>query len=354
MKIYFRLLPALFCAVLGAGPAPALAAESIRYFNADGPKLSVQSGVVRDSLRLLLRVPGLRGDDFLRAARAYVNSESVWKAPMGYANTRVPLKSCTAELLRKDGAPHEKAVLLLHGGAYILKLSNIYRSMAVRYSRLAADADVFCPDYRLAPEHVFPAALEDALDAWNWLLAQGYKPENILVAGDSAGGNLALALSLKLRDAGRKLPRALVCMSPWTDMTGSGASHLENAAIDPIFGNNPEYMPPKDNVMPKTLPFVLSYAGKTAPKNPYLSPFFAEYTGFPPMLIQVGTDEILASDSEIVYRHALEAGVDATLTRYYGLFHVFQIFGDALPESKHAWEEVRQFIALKFLAPLPR
>lgn len=83
------------------------------------------------------------------------------------------------------------------------------------------------------------------------------------------------------------------------------------------------------------------------------SPFLAEYKGFPPMLIQVGTDEILESDSEIVYRHALEAGVDATLTRYYGLFHVFQIFGDALPESKHAWEEVRQFIALKFLAPGP-
>ena len=348
MKKIYVLLLALLCA------APAGAAESTRCFNADGPKLSVQSGVVRDGLRLLLRVPGLRGDNFLRAARNYVNSESSWKAPRGYTITRAALKNCGAELLHKGGEPRERAVLLLHGGAYILKLSNIYRGMAVRYSRMAGDADVFSPDYRLAPEHVFPAALDDALDAWNWLLAQGYKPENILVVGDSAGGNLALALTLSLRDAGRPLPRALVCMSPWTDMTGSGESHIKNADIDPIFGNNPEYMPPKDGAMPKTLPFILSYVGKTDPKNPYLSPVFASYTGFPPMLIQVGTDEILESDSEIVYRHAVDAGVDATLTRYYGLFHVFQIFGDALPESRHAWEEVRQFIALKFLAPLPR
>lgn len=128
--------------------------------------------MVRDGLRLLPRVPGLRGDNFLRAARAYGNSESAWKAPMGYTDTRVALKSCTAQLLRKDGTPHEKAVLL-HGEAYILTLSNICRSMAVRYSRLAL-------------EHVFPAALQDALDAWSWLLAQGYKPQNILAAGDGS------------------------------------------------------------------------------------------------------------------------------------------------------------------------
>lgn len=160
MKKICSFLLALLCA------APAGAADSTRYFNADGPRLSVQSGVARDGLRLLLHAPGLKGDDFLRAARKYVNSESAWKAPQGYTNTRVALRNCSAELLRKDGEPHEKAVLLLHGGAYILKLSNIYRSMAVRYSRMAGDVDVFCPDYRLTPEHVFPAALDDALDAW--------------------------------------------------------------------------------------------------------------------------------------------------------------------------------------------
>lgn len=351
MKKFPCCLLVWLCAALPAAPSTASAADTTRCFNAGGPKLSMQSGMVRDGLRLLLRVPGLRGDDLLRAARKYVNSESAWKAPQGYTDTRAALKHCSAELLHKDGPPRERVVLLLHGGAYILKLSNIYRGMAVRYSRMAGDADVFSPDYRLAPEHVFPAALEDALDAWNWLLARGYKPQNILVAGDSAGGNLALALTLKLRDMGRALPRALICMSPWTDMTGSGQSHFKNAGIDPIFGNNPEYMPPKDGVPPKTLPFILSYVGRADPKNSYLSPAFASYTHFPPMLIQVGTDEILESDAELVYKQALQAGVDATLTRYYGLFHVFQIFGDILPEGKHAWEEAAAFIRAKFLAP---
>lgn len=351
MKKYCCFLLSLLCAAPLVVPVVTLAADTTRCFNANGPKLSVQSGLVRDGLRLLLRVPGLKGDNFLRAARNYVNKEAAWKVPEGYTHTLVRLKNCTAELLHKEGAPRERVVLLLHGGAYILKLSNIYRGMAVRYSRMAGDADVFSPDYRLAPEHVFPAALDDAVDAWDWLLAHGYKPQNILVAGDSAGGNLALALTLKLRDMGRALPRALICMSPWTDMTGSGESHLKKADIDPIFGNNPEYMPPKDGVLPKTLPFILSYVGAADPRNPYLSPVFASYKDFPPMLIQVGTDEILESDSELVYRQAREAGVDATLTRYYGLFHVFQIFGNVLPESRHAWEEVAAFIQAKFLAP---
>ena len=201
MKKIYVLLLALLCA------APAGAAESTRCFNADGPKLSVQSGVVRDGLRLLLRVPGLEGDNFLRAARNYVNSESSWKAPRGYTITRAALKNCGAELLHRRREPRERAVLLLHGGAYILKLSNIYRGMAVRYSRMAGDADVFSRTIAWPRNTSFrrpwttPGRLELAA-------GPGYKPENILVVGDSAGGNLALALTLSLRDAGRPLPRA--------------------------------------------------------------------------------------------------------------------------------------------------
>lgn len=329
----------------------ASAADTTRYFNeGEGPKLSVQSGIVRGGLRLLLRLSGLKGEGMLHAMRGYVNREVPWTPPKGYSMTRFPLRHCTAELLHRQNAPRGRVVLLLHGGAYLLRLGNIYRNMAVRYSKMAEDADVLCLDYRVAPEHVFPAALDDALDAWDWLLAYGFAPRDILVVGDSAGGNLALALTLKLRDEGRKLPGALVCMSPWTDMTGSGKSHIEKADVDLLFGQTPEYLPPKNGGLPSGRPYILSYIGTADPENPYLSPAFAQYGRFPPLLIQVGTHEILESDAEIVYQRAAVAGVDATLTRYYGLFHVFQIFGDALPESRNAWKEVRQFIRRTFLA----
>ena len=346
MKKYFWLpLMILLCA------GPARAADTTRYFNEDGePRMSTQSGLLRDSLRLLLSAPALKGDNLLRVMKDFVDADASWDTPDGYILQKVPLKNCKAELLRKEGAASHKAVLLLHGGAYLLQLNNIYRDMAVTYSEMTGGADVFCLDYRLAPEHVFPAALEDALEGWQWLLARGYKARDILVAGDSAGGNLTLALALKLRDQGKDLPGALVCMSPWTDMIGSGKSHTANMDKDPIFGGNPEYMPPANGVLPAVRPLILAYVGKTDPRNPYLSPVFATYEKFPPMLIQVGTAEILESDSEIVYQKAAAAGVDATLTRYYGMFHVFQILGDALPESANAWEEVRQFIAKKFLA----
>ncbi len=360
MKLILYLPGLLGLVVILLGVGTARAEDTTRYFNEDGPKLSVQAGIVRDGLRLLLRVPGLKGDNMLRVMHKFIERESAWKAPEGYSMTRITLKHCGAELLHKSetaGAANEsarprKAVLLLHGGAYILKLMNLYRDMAARYSEMTGGSDVLCLDYRLAPEHVFPAALEDALDAWNWLLSKGYKARDILVVGDSAGGNLTLALTLKLRDQGRELPGALICMSPWTDMIGSGKSHTEKAGIDPIFGNNPEYMPPKGGVMPEVKPFILSYVGNADPRNPYLSPAFADYRKFPSMLIQVGTDEILESDSEQVYQRAVNAGVDATLTRYYGLFHVFQLLGNAVPESRNAWNEVKEFIVIKFMPVL--
>ena len=329
-----------------------MAADTTRYFRYDeinGPLKSAPSGLVSDGIHVLTGIPGMKGDDFLRKMKTFIENESDWSAPEGYKLEKLAFKNFQAELLHKVGAHSNKAVLLLHGGAYLMPLSNIYRNMAVRYSKMTDNADVLMPDYRIAPKYVFPAALEDAVQAWDGLLEKGYRPENILVVGDSAGGNLTLALTLKLRDMGKKLPGAIVCMSPWTDMAGSGESHVEKMNVDPIFGNNPEYLPPKNGVMPAVKPFILSYVGDTDPGNPYLSPAYARFDRFPPMLIQVGTEEVLESDSELVYQRAEKDGVDATLTRYYGMFHVFQILGDFVPESREAWNEVALFIAEKFL-----
>ena len=346
MKISGCFLALLF------GVTSSMAADTTRYYRYDeinGPLKSASSGLAGDGIRVLTSIPGVKGDDFLRKMKAFIDSESGWDAPKGYKLDQVAFSNFKAELLHKEGAHSRKAVLLLHGGAYLIQLSNMYRDMAIRYSKMTDNADVLMPDYRIAPKYVFPSALEDAFEAWNWLLAKGYKPKDILFVGDSAGGNLTLALTLKLRDMGKELPGAIVCMSPWTDMAGSGKSHMEKMTVDPLFGNTPEYLPPKDGVMPEVLPFILSYVGKTDLKNPYLSPAYAKYDKFPPMLIQVGTEEVLESDSELVYQSAVKAGVDATLTRYFGMFHVFQILGDVAPESREAWNEVNSFLAHKFL-----
>ena len=244
---------------------------------------------------------------------------------------------------------HRRAVLYCHGGGYTSGNLGYSKVLASKLTQVTG-FDVLSFEYRLAPEHPYPAALNDAVSAWDYLMHLGYGARDIIVAGDSAGGNLALVLCHELKAERRMLPGALLLMSPWTDMIGSGKSHTANVDKDPIFGGNPEYAPPANGVLPAVRPLILAYVGKTDPRNPYLSPVFGSYEKFPPMLIQVGTAEILESDSEIVYQRAIAAGVDATLTRYYGMFHVFQILGDALPEGATAWEEVRQFIAKKFLA----
>ena len=224
-------------------------------------------------------------------------------------------------------------IIQLHGGGYVGGLKNSYRNLAGLYSEMGSGAAVLSVDYRLAPEHTFPAALEDAYGAYQWALDKGYSEENIILAGDSAGGGLALGLCHFLKDNNKKLPAAVIAMSPWTDLTGSGASYKDNVAIDPVFGSRPEV------VVGST------YIGDDNAENPYISPMFGDFTDFPKLLIQVGTDEMLLSDSRSVRDKACEAGVSVEYTEYQGMFHVFQMAGKLMPESKQAWEQVGEFIA---------
>jgi len=185
----------------------------------------------------------------------------------------------------------------------------------------------------VAPEHPYPAAFQDAADAYRWLLYSGFTGDRIILAGDSAGGGLVLALAMYLRDQGMPMPEKLVMMSPWTDLTASGASYQDNYERDPLFGNTRESMIYNGD-----------YVGKQDPALPYISPLFGDFHGLPPMLFQVGDLEMLLSDSVLAAKKAKEAGCDVKLSVYKDMFHVFQLSMDKLEESRKAWEEIREFL----------
>lgn len=270
---------------------------------------------------------------FVTEVRGVSEIDKAYKYPEQYKVRRIELENFPMEMLENSETQSNLIILQLHGGGYVGAFKNNYRNMARFYSESGNGAAVLTIDYRVAPDNPYPAALDDSMAAYEWLLDRGYKEDNIILAGDSAGGGLALALCLKLRDMGRKLPKGIICFSPWTDLTAGGESYRKNAQLDPIFGHS------QDNII-----YDSAYIGDDEPENPYISPAFGEFDKFPPILIQVGTREMLLSDSLTVADKAKKAGVKVTLTVYEGMFHVFQMVGNLMPESKRAWEEVKEFI----------
>jgi acetyl esterase/lipase len=227
--------------------------------------------------------------------------------------------------------PGHGVILYFHGGAYALGSINVHRELL---SRLASTTKlkVVAINYRLAPEHPFPAALEDARSAYRWLLSQGYDSSRIAIAGDSAGGGLALSTLIQLQAAGEALPACAVCISPWTDLTLSGQSVKTKAAADPMLNASLLEI------------YAKYYAGGADIHDPLISPLFGEMKGLPPLLIHVSTDEILLDDAQRLFENARNAGVDVTLKIWDQMFHVFQII-PYLPESKQSMDEISRFIA---------
>lgn len=259
--------------------------------------------------------------------------EPEWKCPKKYFMEKIQMEHFTMELTQPKRLEDDRMVLQLHGGGYIGPMKNIYRTFAVWYSRVLQGGSVLTIDYRVAPEHPFPAALEDAYAAYDWLIRAGYRPEQILLAGDSAGGGLAFALCHYLKDQGLPLPRGIIAMSPWTDLTTSGASYVDNYEKDPLFGRT------EDSML-----FNKDYIGDAYPENPYISPMYGDFHDFPPVLIQVGSYEMLLSDSLTVAEKLKAAGGRVRCTVYEGMFHEFQMAGALLPEAKKAWQEVSAFV----------
>ncbi len=203
--------------------------------------------------------------------------------------------------------------------------------MVSRIAR-ASNARALSIDYRLAPEHPFPAAVEDAIAAYKWLLAQGYKPGKIVIAGDSAGGGLTLAALLAIRDAGLPMPAGAVPISPWTDLEGTGESVRTRAARD--------VMVTQDNLQSSAK----QYYGMHDPKDPLVSPVHANFRGLPPMLIQVGDAEILLDDATRVAKSAKAAGVEVELEVWDEMPHVWHVFAKLLPEGQQAIDKIGKFV----------
>lgn len=217
-----------------------------------------------------------------------------------------------------------KVILHLHGGGYIAGSPFIYRRFA-SYTALASSMPVLLPEYALAPEHPYPAAANDAMSTYRWLLKQGYSGEEIALIGDSAGGGLAITLLMMLREKRQPMPGAVVLISPWTDLTVSSPSYLSNAALDPVI--NPALLRAAGEL----------YAGTTAPDHPMISPLFADLAGLAPMLIQVGEHERMLDDSVLFAQRAGLAGVDVTLQIWPQMWHVFQ---QHCPDVPEAWEAI--------------
>lgn len=243
------------------------------------------------------------------------------------------------------GARENRVVVYFHGGGFqVGSLASHAELMACISS--AAQARVLGVDYRLAPEHRYPAALDDALTVWQWLLGQGLSPSQVAVAGDSAGGGLALSLLLALQARGDALPVACWGMSAWTDLNASGSSYETRAALDPI------------HQRPMILAMARNYLGTVGnPKDPLVSPLLAtpaQLGALPPMLLQVGERETVVSDSEDFVQKARRAGAQAELQIWPEMIHVFQQFPAELPEARQALAAGGQFLAAQFDAAITR
>jgi len=234
-----------------------------------------------------------------------------------------------ADWVTVDGSDADRVVLYLHGGGYVMGSRNTHRGLAGRIAR-AAKASVLLPEYRLAPEHPFPAAVDDATACWRWLVSQGFAPQRMAIAGDSAGGGLTLATLLALKADGAPIPACAVALSPWTDLEGSGPTAEPGAVDDPM-------------LTPDGLRVTGQQYAAGALRHPLAAPLHGDLAGLPPLLLQVGTREVLLSDSTRFAEKARAAGVDVTLEIEEGLIHVWQMFPD-VPEAQSAVQRIGAFV----------
>jgi len=249
--------------------------------------------------------------------------------------SEITVEGVGAVELALDGSDSADVILYFHGGVYVIGSADSSAPLASDLARRTG-AEVVSVNYRLAPEHPYPAALDDAKVAYQGLLGKGIDPSNIAVSGESAGGGLAVALLLALRDAGLPLPSSAFVMSPMTDLTLSGNTITEKEAVDPLFTGD---------ALRRRVP---DYVGAADPSDPYVSPALGDLRGLPPMLIQVGSHEILLSDAIRLAARAAEDDVATTLDVTPGVPHVFQGYAAILDEGDAALNRATEFLKEHF------
>jgi acetyl esterase/lipase len=294
--------------------------------------VSLRAELIRVALRCLFKDREDHKPDIATIRRNLGRTTYLFpNPPKGTIATKVTAGGVPAVRVTRPTSREDRHVLYLHGGGYCYGSPSLYRDFAWRIAD-ATEASVLCLDYRLAPEHPFPAAIDDAANAYRSLLAEGADPKRIIVMGDSAGGGLVFGSLLKLRDDGAPLPAAAVALSPWTDLTMTSESSRLNVKRDPMLSVGPARV------------LASWYAAGADLRTPYASPLFGDLTGLPPSLIQVGSDEILLDDATGMAERLRAAGCQSDVEIWPRMPHVWQLYALIMPEAQRAIERIGSFV----------
>ncbi|HKQ76081.1 MAG TPA: alpha/beta hydrolase [Blastocatellia bacterium] len=291
----------------------------------------MSSGDVRQVRELLASLPDIGSLTLTELRQTYDQVGQQFLLPDGVSVATTDAGGVNAEWAHAQNARRDAVILYFHGGGYAIGSLTSHRHLVAALSQ-AAGMGALAVDYRLSPEHPFPAAVDDAVRAYQWLLESGVAPNDIVIAGDSAGGGLTVATLIALRERGLPQVAAGVCLSSWVDLTLTAESYTTRADLDPIVTRE------------SLTAWTQAYMQGQDARMPLASPLFADLAGLPPLLIQVGTDEVLLDDSISLAARAKAAGVDATLEVWDEMIHVWHYFYPMLREGREAIARIGDFI----------
>jgi len=309
--------------------------------------VSISGRLLRAFLRRFQNINATKNPNVIQKIKSYNEDPPKINEKRGYKLTfnETPNKSKYLSL-KKESIEPKHIIFYVHGGAYILNLTKLYEKIAYFFCDLSDDIEVILPNYSQAPEFKYPTQLNEVVDIWHEVTKR-IDPDNIIVGGDSAGGNASLSLIQKIKNEGSKLPKGGIFISPWTDMTCSGESYIKNYQIDPILGDENGQLTKEDIIKDADIG-TFCFIGDADRKDPYLSPIFGDYSTFPKSLFIVGSDEMLLDDTLAIVNKLKENNNDVELDCKEGMFHIFPIYSNMIPESRDSYNKMKKFVQETF------